>query len=78
MFFDWWMIIIIIALIVLYGEMRYRDSIRDNSFLLRAEGAMNTILNLENKGLIKFEDDGTFVGMNDTRWNPAKDPVDLT
>lgn len=73
MFFEWWMIVILISASVIWGEIRYKDGLKisiNNIMGYKLEGAHNAISNLEYNGIIKLENDGTFVGLNNNKWHP--------
>ena len=67
------MVGILIIVSILWGEYRYKDGIKDSKILYQMEGAANAIMNLHKKGLIKFEEDGTFIGIDGKRWHPIED-----
>lgn len=75
MFFEWWMIAILIVASVGWGEYRFRDGKKQQRLTAKLEGGMNAVQHLAANGLISFEDDGTFVGKDGKTWNPLTNKV---
>lgn len=75
MFLEWWMIAILIALSVGWGEYRYRDGKIDGKVSAKLQGGINVVAHLVTRGLLEFKNDGSFVGKDGRTWNPITNNV---
>lgn len=77
MFIEWWVIIALILISGIWAEIRhglgYREGFKDGfkDIDLKSEmiGSAKLVKALSENHIIKFLDDGTFIGFNNNEWN---------
>lgn len=80
------LIFLIIMAIILYGRLSYneghthgyQDANTDLEIRLAEayrKGSVISLLKLQQMGLIKQEEDGSIIGLNNTKWHLSKDEI---
>lgn len=86
MFLEYWMILVLAILSGLWGEYRYKNGndegiieavkdVEERIIRSRLQGSYATVVNLMNRGILKIDDNGAFIGYNGTSWNPLTDVI---
>jgi hypothetical protein len=81
MFIDLWILFLVVILLLIvskyvhyYGYKKgYDDGYDDSGVTSELIGSYKLIKSLKDNNIIKFLDDGTFIGFNSNEWNPLTD-----
>ena len=78
MILEWWMILLIFisyvfCLYFMYNkgyELGYFHGMKNDNYKSEMVGSVKLVKSLQENNIIKFLDDGTFIGFNNNEWNP--------